>query len=75
MEQYNMDGIYYRVERDGEWVDLCFSDLTPQEVEFLTEDYGANQWRRVANHLAGQLRDLGAFLKEEGYVKKEEENE
>lgn len=75
MEQYDMDNLYYRVERDGEWLSLCFSDLTPQEVESLTEDYSVDHWRQVAAHLASQLRDLGAFLKEEGYIKKEEENE
>lgn len=68
MKQYNMDGFYHRVERDGEWVNLCFSDLTPQEIESLTEDYGADQWKRVALHLAERLRNVGSFLRSEGYV-------
>lgn len=71
MEQYNMDGIYYRVERDGEWQDVCFSDCELEEIENFTTEYGAEQWKRVAIHLAEKLRDVGVFLKNEGYVQKE----
>ena len=28
-----LDGIYYRVERDGKWCNLCFTDLTTSEQE------------------------------------------
>lgn len=26
--QRNLDGVYFRVERDGKWQNICFSDLT-----------------------------------------------
>ena len=29
---YDLDGIYFRVERDGKWQSLCVSDLTPEEL-------------------------------------------
>ena len=27
----NLDGIYFRVNRDGKWCNVCFSDLTDKE--------------------------------------------
>ena len=29
----NLDGIYFRVQRDEKWVNACFSDLTQEEME------------------------------------------
>ena len=29
----NLDGIYFRVQRDGKWGNTCFSDLTQEEME------------------------------------------
>ena len=29
----NLDGVYFRVERDGKWQNICFSDLTTSERE------------------------------------------
>ena len=31
-QQRNLDGIYYRVKRDGTWETICFSDMTEQEM-------------------------------------------
>lgn len=27
----NLDGVYFRVKRDGKWENICFSDLTSAE--------------------------------------------
>ena len=29
----DLDGIYYRVERDGKYYSLCFTDLTADEQQ------------------------------------------
>ena len=29
----NLDGIYFRVQRDEKWGNTCFSDLTQEEME------------------------------------------
>ena len=29
----NLDGIYFRVQRDEKWENACFSDLTQEEME------------------------------------------
>jgi hypothetical protein len=26
-KQRNLDGIYFRVKRDGKWVTVCYSDM------------------------------------------------
>ncbi len=33
----DMDGIYFRVQRDGKWENLCFSDLTSEEQDRFAE--------------------------------------
>lgn len=65
-KQYNMDGIYYRVKREGKWKDICFSDMTPEEIDEVIGDQPASYWRRVADHLAHNLRQLAALLEQEG---------
>ena len=33
MMQRNLDGVYFRMERDGKWTNVCFSDLTEEEMD------------------------------------------
>ena len=34
----NLDGIYFRVNRDGKWDNVCFSDLDePEMIEAMTD--------------------------------------
>ena len=28
----NLDGVYFRVKRNDKWENICFSDLTPEEM-------------------------------------------
>lgn len=28
-----LDGVYFRVKRDGKWQNICFSDLTDEEMD------------------------------------------
>lgn len=28
----DLDGMYFRIERDGKWMSVCFTDLTPDEM-------------------------------------------
>ena len=36
--QYEMDGVYSRVKRNGTWDSVCFSDLTEEEMEDVCKD-------------------------------------
>ena len=29
--QRNLDGVYFRVQREGGWRNVCYSDMTPDE--------------------------------------------
>lgn len=68
--QRNLDGIYFRVQRDGEWLSICYSDMTQGErdelaakrAEHATPEEQAAWWRRMADLLADQLYDMGEQL-------------
>lgn len=55
---YNLDGIYFRVERDGKWQSLCVSDLTPEELKSVTKDWDCNQLTIMAKELICTLKGL-----------------
>ena len=55
---YDLDGIYFRVERDGKWQSLCISDLTPEELKSVTKDWDCNQLTIVAKELSCTLKGL-----------------
>ena len=55
---YDLDGIYFRVERDGKWQTLCVSDLTPEELKSVTKDWDCNQLTVVAKELICTLKGL-----------------
>ena len=43
----DLDGVYFRVERNGEWLNLCFSDLTKRERDIVTNGRSAEWLRRA----------------------------
>ena len=51
----NLDGVYYRVVRDGNHVSRCFSDLSESEQDMIMEKYDAEQ-------LCISLRQIGDAL-------------
>ena len=55
---YNLDGIYFRVERDGKWQSLCVSDLTLEELKSVTKDWDCNQLTVMAKELSCTLKGM-----------------
>lgn len=55
---YDLDGIYFRVERNGKWQTLCVSDLTPEELKSVTKDWDCNQLTIVAKELSCTLEGM-----------------
>lgn len=53
---FDLDGIYFRVERDGRWQSLCVSDLTPEELKSVTKDWDCNQLTILAKELSCTLK-------------------
>ena len=68
--QRNLDGIYFRVKRDGVYKSICYSDMTAEERDEIaalrengaTPEEQAAWWRSMANILADQLYDMGEQL-------------
>lgn len=68
--QRNLDGVYFRVRRDGRWQNVCFSDLEQAErgemarmiAEQRTLKEQAAYWCSVADLLADRLYDMGEQL-------------
>lgn len=58
----NLDGVYFRVQRDGEWLNLCFSDLTDEEMEVITRERDVEWLRTLAIHLGKIIRKIGDDL-------------
>lgn len=61
-EKRDLDGCYFRVERDGKWENICFSDLTEAERGKVMAGKGIPWLISLVEHLAGQLRKIGDAL-------------
>lgn len=62
MEFRNLDGIYFRVQRNNKWQSICFSDLTEKEMKEVIKDK-SNEWlQSLAIGLAKTLRNIGDQL-------------
>ena len=63
MIKRNLDGCYFRIERNGKFENICFSDLTAEEREFVANLRGVKMagdwWKSLAYHLADRLRLIG----------------
>lgn len=58
----NLDGVCYRVIRDGIHVNRCFSDLSEAEQDEIMAEYNAEQLRRLCRYLNMSLRQIGDAL-------------
>lgn len=58
----NLDSVYYRVVRDGKYVNRCFSDLTELEQDEIMAEYSAEQLRRLCRQICVSLRQIGDTL-------------
>lgn len=61
-EKRDLDGCYFRVERNGKWENVCFSDLTEQERSKVMAGKGGLWLSSLAEHLASRLRSIGDQL-------------
>lgn len=58
----NLDGIYFRVERNNKWENICFSDLTREEMEKVLDGKSIDFVKGVAYRLGEVLRQIGDEL-------------
>lgn len=54
-----LDGMYFRVERNGEWKDICFTDLIPEEREVVLNSFDKDALIHTCLLLADTVRAVG----------------
>lgn len=55
----NLDGIYFRVKRDGKWYSICLSDMTEEEMREIFDKMNYEMLKSTAVLLAQTVRKLG----------------
>jgi hypothetical protein len=58
----DLDGIYFRVLRDGKWDNICFSDLTEDEMDLVLERFDDLAMRRMCKLLGKKIREIGDLV-------------
>ena len=58
----NLDGIYFRVQRDGKWENACFSDLTQEEMERVMENRDVDWLKSIGIQRGKTIRRIGDEL-------------
>ena len=59
IQNRNLDGVYFRIQRDGKWENICFSDLTTQERVEVMKDKGEVWLKSLSCILADTIRNIG----------------
>ena len=58
----DMDGVYFRVKRGGEYSAVCWSDLTDEERSEMGEGRPLEWWREMTSIMTRQLRRVADEL-------------
>lgn len=59
MEKRNLDGVYFRVQRDSKWDNVCFSDLTDAEKVEVMSGRNEEWFKSMCIILANTIRKIG----------------
>jgi len=54
-----IDGVYIRAERNGNWCNRCFTDLTAEEQQSFLDSLDTDGLKRMCLLIAGALRSVG----------------
>lgn len=58
----NLDSIYFRVKRDEKWDNVCFSDMTQEEMKQVMENRDIEWLKSMCIQLGKTIRDIGDQL-------------
>lgn len=58
----NLDGIYFRVERDGKFENICFSDMTEEEAENVLKNADLLFLKNMCKLLGKTIKRIGDEL-------------
>lgn len=62
MDKRNLDRIYFRVCRNGKWDNVCFSDLTQEEMKNVMKNRDGNWLKSLCIQLGKNIRNIGDEL-------------
>lgn len=57
-----LDGVYFRVKRDGKWQNICFSDLTDEEMDSVMDGRTTEWLRSMCKILGKTIKSIGDQL-------------
>lgn len=55
----NLDGMWFRIKRDGKYQNICFSDMTTEEQLGVLKDKDVEFMRRMCLIIAEKMREIG----------------
>ena len=55
----NLDGVYFRVERSGAWENVCFSDLSENEMDTVLAGKDAKWLMSLCKILGTKIKYIG----------------
>lgn len=58
----DLDGVYFRVERDGKFDNVCFSDLTEGQMREVLDGRDEGWLREMCVILGKRIREIGDQL-------------
>nr|DAK65127.1 MAG TPA: hypothetical protein [Caudoviricetes sp.] len=59
IEKRNLDGAFFRIKRDGRWQNICFSDLTEEEMDAVLNGQTTIWLMSLCKYLGETLRRIG----------------
>ena len=59
MPRRELDGIFFRVKRADKWQNICFTDMTREEIDTVIGEKSSDWWKAVALHLKECLNEIG----------------
>jgi hypothetical protein len=55
----SLDGVYFRIKRDGKYQNICFSDLTEVEQDDVMEERSEEWLKCMCKILAKVIKEIG----------------
>ena len=55
----NLDGIYFRIKRNGRYKSICFSDLTEEEQDYVLDSQPEKYLKNMCKILARTIKEIG----------------
>lgn len=57
-----LDGVYFRIKRDNKWQNICFSDLTEDEMDDVLKDRDPEWLKSMCVILGKTIKKIGDDL-------------